>query len=222
MSDTDHTYGIVDPAVELYAVEHTSAPDPALSALASETAATLADPQMLTGPVEGRLLEMLVFATRAERVLELGTYSGYSALSMAAALGPNGRLITCELNTEHADFARRHIEASPYADRIEMRQGPALQTLQSLEGLFDLVFIDADKPSYRDYYEAALPKLASHGMIVVDNTLWSGRVLHASNADADESTRALAAFNDHVVADARVVCVMLTVRDGITLIRHAA
>jgi caffeoyl-CoA O-methyltransferase len=222
MNGTDYTYGIVDPAVERYAVEHTSAPDPALSALASETAAALASPEMLTGPVEGRLLALLVFATRAQLVLELGTYSGYSALSMAAALGPDGRLITCELSPEHADFARRHIEASPYADRIDLRSGPALQTLRSLEGPFDLVFIDADKPSYRDYYEAALPKLAPHGLIVVDNTLWSGRVLRASDTDADESTRALAAFNDHVVADPRVVCVMLTVRDGITLIRHAA
>jgi caffeoyl-CoA O-methyltransferase len=222
VNGTEYTYGIVDPAVERYAVEHTSAPAAALSALASETAATLALPEMLTGPVEGRLLELLVFATRAQLVLELGTYSGYSALSMAAALGPDGRLITCEFNPEHADFARRHIEASPYAERIDLRVGPALATLQSLEGPFDLVFIDADKPAYRDYYEAALPKLAPHGLIVVDNTLWSGRVLRASDADADESTRALAAFNDHVVADPRVVCVMLTVRDGITLIRHAA
>jgi len=213
--------GIVDPAVEQYAAEHTSAPDAALAALASETQATLRSPQMLTGRVEGRLLEMLVFAARPKLVLELGTYSGYSALSMAAALEPGARLITCELNPEHAEFARRHIEASPHAERIELRVGPALETLATLDGPFDLVFIDADKTGYRDYYEAVLPKLAPHGLIVVDNTLWSGRVLHPDDADASADTRALAAFNDHVVADPRVVCVMLTVRDGVTLIRRA-
>jgi caffeoyl-CoA O-methyltransferase len=212
--------GIVDPAVEQYAAEHTSAPDAALAALASETQATLRSPQMLTGRVEGRLLEMLVFAARPKLVLELGTYSGYSALSMAAALEPGARLITCELDPEHAEFARRHIEASPHAERIELRVGPALETLATLDGPFDLVFIDADKTGYRDYYEAALPKLGPHGLIVVDNTLWSGRVLHADDADASEDTRALAAFNDYVVADPRVVCVMLTVRDGVTLIRR--
>jgi caffeoyl-CoA O-methyltransferase len=213
--------GIVDPAIEQYAAEHTTAPVAALAALASETQATLRSPQMLTGPVEGRLLEMLVFASRPQLVLELGTYSGYSALSMAAALDPGARLITCEVDAEHAEFARRHIEASPHGERIELRVGPALQTLAGLDGPFDLVFIDADKSSYRDYYEAVLPKLAARGLIVVDNTLWSGRVLRADERDATEDTRALAAFNDHVVVDPRVVCVMLTVRDGITLIRHA-
>jgi caffeoyl-CoA O-methyltransferase len=211
----------VDPAVERYAVQHTSAPVAALAALASETQATLSLPQMLTGPVEGRFLEMLVYASRPELVLELGTYSGYSALSMAAALGLGARLITCELDPEHAEFSRRHIDASPYAERIELRVGPALETLATLDGPFGLVFIDADKTGYRDYYEAVLPKLAPQGLIVVDNTLWSGRVLRADDADASEDTLALAAFNEYVVADARVVCVMLTVRDGITLIRRA-
>ena len=211
---------VVSEEIERYAEAHTTPVDAALTALADETRATLSSPQMLTGPVEGRLLGMLVFATRARSVLEIGTYSGYSALSMAAALPADGRLITCELSAEHADFARRHIEASPYAERIELRVGPALETLGTLAGPFDLVFIDADKPGYRDYYEAVLPKLAPHGLIVVDNTLWSGRVLQAGD-DAEESTRALAALNDFVASDPRVVCVMLTVRDGITLIRRA-
>ena len=214
--------GIVDAAVEAYAERHTSPPISALAALADETRATLSSPQMLTGTVEGRLLELLVHATRARLVLELGTYSGYSALSMAAALAPGGRLITCELKPEHADFARRHIDASPHAEKIELRVGPALETVASLDGPFDLVFIDADKGGYRAYYEAVLPKLSPHGLIAVDNTLWSGRVLHAGDPDASEDTRALAQFNEFVVADPRVTCVMLTVRDGITLIRSAA
>lgn len=213
---------IVDGEIEDYAERHTTAPVAALAVLADETRASLASPQMLTGPVEGRLLETLVFATQATAVLEIGTYSGYSALSMAAVLPPDGRLITCELKPEHADFARSHIDASPYAERIELRVGPAIDTIATLDGPFDLVFIDADKTSYRDYFEAVLPKLAPHGIIVVDNTLWSGRVLNAEDPGATPDTRALAAFNDFVVGDARVVATMLTVRDGVTLIRHAA
>jgi caffeoyl-CoA O-methyltransferase len=212
------SFGIADPAAEGYAVEHTTAPLPELAALAAETEASLPLPQMLSGPVEGRLLELLVHAVRARLVLELGTYSGFSALSMAAGLADGGRIVTCEIDPATAEFARRHIEASPYAERIELRLGPALETIASLDGPFDLVFIDADKTGYRDYYEAVLPKLAGHGLIVVDNTLWSGRVTDLEGAD--ESTRALAEFNDFVAGDPRVACVMLTVRDGITLIRR--
>lgn len=204
--------------VERYAEEHSTPPPEHLARLAEETRATLASPQMLTGAVEGRLLETLVFATGARRVLEIGTYSGYSALSMAAALPPGGEVVTCEISEEHAAFARRHIEATPYADRIDIRLGPALDTVRGLEGPFDLVFIDADKPGYRDYYEASLPLLSERGLIVVDNVLWSGRVADPDNDE--ESTLAIRAFNEHVRADERVVSVMLTVRDGITLIRR--
>jgi caffeoyl-CoA O-methyltransferase len=211
---------IVPDPVGDYADEHTSAPPRFLEELASETRETLSSPQMLTGRIEGRLLEFLVHMAKPRLVLEIGTYSGYSALSMAGALPPGGRIVTCEISEEHAQFAQRHIAASPYADRIEIRLGPALDTISELAGPFDLVFIDADKVSYRDYYEAVVPKLAPDGLIVVDNTLWSGRVVEL-DGDADESTKALAAFNDHVAADKRVISVMLTVRDGVTLIRRA-
>jgi caffeoyl-CoA O-methyltransferase len=209
---------IVEPAVERYVDEHTTPPAPFMAALAQETRARLAVPQMLTGTVEGRLLEMLVFALEPRLVLEVGTYSGYSALAMAASLPEGGRVVTCEISQEHADFAQRHIEASPYADRVEVRRGPALETMDGLAGPFDLVFIDADKENYVNYYEAALPKLAERGLIVADNTLWSGRVIEG---DQSESTRGIRAFNEHVRADERVVSVMLSVRDGITLIRRA-
>jgi caffeoyl-CoA O-methyltransferase len=205
--------------VERYVEAHTTPHSPAMEQLADEARATLPSPAMLSGLVEGRLLEMLVHSSGAREVLEIGTYAGYSALSMAAALPPGGRVVTCEIAAAHAEFAARHFAASPYGDRIDLRLGPALDTIAELPGPFDLVFIDADKPSYAAYYEAALAKLAPQGLIVVDNTLWSGRVLEAS-AGADDSTRALAAFNDIVAADERVVCVMLTVRDGITLIRR--
>jgi caffeoyl-CoA O-methyltransferase len=205
--------------IERYALEHTTPVDPLMDRLAEATRAELDAPQMLSGAVEGRLLEMLVFATGARRVLEFGTYSGYSALSMARALGPDGRIFSLEVSEEHAEFARRHIAESPYADRIEVIVGPALESVARLDGPFDLVFIDADKENYARYYEAALEKLAPRGLIVVDNTLWSGLVLDPGADDASESTRALAAFNDMVVSDERVVCVMLTIRDGVTLIR---
>ena len=214
--------GFVPEEIERYALAHTTPADGWMDALAEETRSTLRAPQMLSGAVEGRLLEMLVFATGARQVLEFGTYSGYSALSMARALPPDGRIYTLEVDPEHAEFAQRHIEVSPYADRIEVLLGPALESVARLDGPFDLVFIDADKENYARYYEAALPKLSSNGLIAVDNTLWSGAVLEPDAEDAGDSTRALAAFNDMVVADERVVCVMLTVRDGVTLIRPRA
>jgi predicted O-methyltransferase YrrM len=202
-----------------YAEEHTTPPEPLLAELAAETRETLPSPQMLTGTVEGRFLELLVYASGARRVLELGTYSGYSALSMAAGLPPDGRIDTCEVDERHASVAARYIERSPYADRITVHLGPALETIERLEGQFDFVFIDADKPNYVNYYEAVLPRMSVRGFIAADNTLWSGRVLEA---DGDESTRAIKAFNEHVRSDPRVVCVLLTVRDGVTLIRPKA
>jgi caffeoyl-CoA O-methyltransferase len=208
---------IVREEIEWYAEEHTTPPTALLAALAEETRATLRSPQMLTGPVEGRLLEMLVYAGGARRVLEIGTYSGYAALSMAAALPPGGHIDTCEIEERHAEVARRYIAQSPYADRIAVHLGPALETIAGLEGSFDFVFIDADKENYVNYYEAVLPRLGERGLIAADNTLWSGRVL--DQADQSEGTRAIREFNEHVRADSRVTSVMLTVRDGVTLIR---
>ena len=210
---------IVPEEIESYALAHTTPVEARMDALAEETRSTLRSPGMLSGPVEGRLLEMLAFATGARRVLEFGTYSGYSALSIARALPPDGRIWTLEVDPEHAAFAQRHIDASEYADRIEIVLGPALESVGQLDGPFDLVFIDADKEGYASYYEAALPKLSERGLIAVDNTLWGGRVLDPDAAGSD-STRALAAFNDMVASDERVTCVMLTVRDGVTLIRR--
>jgi caffeoyl-CoA O-methyltransferase len=212
---------LVSPAVEDYAEAHTSAAAEHLQALAAETRSTLESPQMLTGEVEGRLLEFLVFLARPQLVLEIGTYSGYSALSMAQTLPEGGRIITCELDPERVVFAERRIADAGLADRIEVRQGPALETIATLDGPFDLVFVDADKAGYLGYYEAVLPKLSERGLIVVDNVLWSGRVAEPTSDDDTEATRALREFNDHVAADDRVVSVMLTVRDGVTLVRRA-
>ena len=208
---------IVPEPIERYAEEHTTRPEPLLAELAQETRETMESPQMLTGTVEGRFLELVVYASGARRVLELGTYSGYSALSMAAGLPADGLIDTCELDETRASVARRYVERSPYADRIQIHLGPALETIGRLEGEFDFVFIDADKPNYVNYYEAVLPRLTERGFIAADNTLWSGRVL--DDGDDDEGTRAIKAFNEHVNADSRVISVILSVRDGVTLIR---
>ncbi len=206
---------IVPPELEAY-VEALSTPAPAnLAALAEETRATQTAPQMLSGPVEGLLLQTLVWLAQPKLVLEIGTYSGSAAQYMAAALPEGGRLITCELDPDRAAFAQSHIDRGSVADRIEIRVGPALDTIAALDRPLDLVFVDADKTGYVDYYEAVLPKLSPRGLIVADNTLYSGEVLDPSR----ESAQAVVRFNEHVAADPRTTQVILTVRDGVTLIR---
>jgi caffeoyl-CoA O-methyltransferase len=162
---------------------------------------------------------MLVFALQPKLVLEIGMFTGYSALSMAAALPAGGRIVTCDVDPKAEEVARRHIGASPYSGRIEIRMGPALDTIATLDGPLDLVFIDADKTNYRSYYDAVVPKLAPRGMIAADNVLWSGNVVR-DDAN-DDNTKALKEFNDYVNADPRTVNVMCTVRDGVSLVRLA-
>lgn len=210
--------GLFQDGIEEYAAAHTSPPPAHLDALFAETQRLLPDRAgMLTGQLEGRFLKLLVSLVQARSVLEIGCFTGYSALSMAEGLGPGGRIVTCEISEEHAAIARRHIAASPYADRIEVRLGPALDTIASLPGPFDFVFIDADKTNYRNYYEAVLPKLSPRGLIAVDNVIWYGRTIDPSVQDED--TVAIRAFNAALASDERVEVVMLTVRDGVTLVR---
>ena len=209
---------IADPRLEQYAVEHTTPEPPWFATLAEETRNATRAPNMMVGTLEGRLLTAVVAMLRPRSVLEIGTFTGYSALSMAEALPADGRIVTCDISEEHLAIARRHIAASPYAGVIEIRSGPALETIATLPGPFDLVFIDADKTSYSAYFEATLAKLAPDGVILVDNVLWSGRVLDPAITEPD--TAAIKAFNDQVLADDRVEVVMLTVRDGVSLIRH--
>jgi caffeoyl-CoA O-methyltransferase len=187
-----------------YDVEHTTPEESYLRALREETFENLETPQMLSGPVVGRLLEFLVWALQPRLILEIGTYSGYSALSMARALPPGGRIITLEADPDRATFARRHIERH---GRISVREGDALASIAAIDGPFDLVFIDANKDGYVDYYEAVLPKLAPRGLIVADNTMGT-------------DMNGIPEFNEHVRRDERTVQVLLTVRDGVTLIRR--
>jgi predicted O-methyltransferase YrrM len=208
---------IVDPDVEAYAEAHTEPPGDVLERLAEETRAKTTAPQMMVGPLEGRFLAFLVRAMGAKRVLEIGTFTGYSSICIASALPPEGTVTTLDVNAETTEIARRYATEAGVVDRIDYRVGPASETLEELEGPFDLIFIDADKPGYIDYYEAALPMLADDGLLVADNVLWSGRV---ASEPEDDSTRAIQRFNDHVQTDDRVEKVMLTVRDGMTLIRR--
>ena len=209
---------IADPRLEAYAEEHTSGEPPSFAALAERTRAETTAPGMMVGTLEGRFLATLVAVMRPHLVLELGTFTGYSALSMAEALPPGGRVVTCDISEKHVAIARDHFAASPYGDRIEIKVGPALDSIEALDGPFDLVFIDADKENYLAYYEAVLPKLSDAGLIVVDNVLWSGRLIDAD--DDSELTRAIREFNDHLAGDDRVDVVMLTVRDGVSLVRR--
>jgi caffeoyl-CoA O-methyltransferase len=204
---------IVDPRIAEYVERYSSPHDALLAELSAETARTLGRTSMLTGPVAGRLLELLVWFGRPRRVLELGTFSGHSALAMAAALPPDGRIDTCELEPAHAEVAQRAFDLSPHGGKIRLHLGPALETIARLEGEFDLVFLDAEKEGYVDYYEAVLPRLSERGLIVADNTLWSGRVVDGEGP--------IHRFNEHVRNDPRAVCVILSVRDGMTLVRRA-
>lgn len=208
---------IIPPGLEDYCAAHTTPPEALLDELAAYTCAHCPLPQMLTGPVEGTLLRMLVQASGAKRVLEIGTFTGYSALSMAAGLPDGGELITCDIDPETTGIAQSFWARSPHGGKIKPQLGPALETLAALlsETTFDFVFIDADKENYLNYYEAVLPRLRPGGLIAADNTLWSGKVLDPK----DKSDLAIVAFNDHVARDPRVEQVLLSVRDGVLLIR---
>lgn len=202
--------------IEQYAVDHTTRLPDYLQELTRVTYESTEAPQMLTGPVEGTLLQFLIWTTGAKRTLDLGTFTGFSAQMMAAALPDDGVVVTCETDSKHAELARRHFRNGPHGHKIDLRFGPALETLKSLSGPFDVVFIDAEKTEYIAYYERALELLSEGGVIVVDNVLWGGRVLNPQS----ESDLAIAEFNRRLREDTRVRHVLLTVRDGVMLIHR--
>lgn len=206
---------LVAEAIEEYALLHSSREDPLLAELAQETREGVPYAQMLTGHVEGSLLRLLVQLIGAKRVLEFGCYTGYSALSMAMGLPDDGRVITLDVSEVFTEVAKRYWARSPYGHKIELRLGPALDSVQTVDGPVDLVFIDADKENYLRYYEAAMPKLRQGGLIVADNVLWDGKVLDPK----EQSDKAIVAFNQHVRYDSRVDALMLTIRDGVTVAR---
>jgi len=204
----------LDEKIEAYAFNHTSYEGDLLKRLEDETYEKLEIPQMTTGRIEARLLKLLARLAGAKRILEIGTFAGYSALSLAEALPEDGELITCEIDTEAIVFAKRYFDLSPHGKKITLLKGAALDSLKSISGPFDMAFIDADKENYSNYYEAILPMIRYGGLLAVDNVLWSGRVLDPK----DKSDKAIHQFNERVIQDTRVESVLLTVRDGLNCI----
>jgi caffeoyl-CoA O-methyltransferase len=209
---------ITNPEIEAYAQAHTTPVPALLQELEKRTQEEFGElARMLSGQSVGMLLQTLVFATGARRVLEIGMFAGMSAQYIAAALPEDGTLITCDVDPKAIALAREFFARSPDGKKIEVREGPALDTIKTLKGPLDLVFIDADKGNYTNYYEAVVPLMAPRGLIAVDNVLWSGNVLDPKTDD----DRAIVAFNAHVRNDPRVACVLLPVRDGVMLVRKA-
>lgn len=206
---------LVDENIARYAFETTRAEPEHLRTLAERTYRDMDDPEMLIGRVEGRLLKLIVQLAQPKFVLEVGTFTGYSALSMAEGLGEDGRIVTCEIDSRAQQVAQEAFDASPVGRKIEIRMGPALETIRSLDATIDLSFIDADKEHYPDYYEAIVERTRPGGILVLDNMLWSGKVLHPE----DGTSSVLAALNETIAHDDRVENVLLTVRDGLQLVR---
>jgi predicted O-methyltransferase YrrM len=209
----------LDRKLHAYLLAHRTPDDPVLEELRAETALLGDRGQMQIAPEQGTLLRLLVAAIGARRAVEVGTFTGYSAICIARGLAPGGRLLCCDVSAEWTAVARRYWERAGVADRIDLRLAPAAETLRTLsaEPILDFAFIDADKTGYPVYYEEVLRRLRPGGLIAVDNVLWSGHVVNARKRDAD--TRAIRRFNDLVAADGRVDSVMTPIADGITLIR---
>jgi caffeoyl-CoA O-methyltransferase len=210
---------LLSPELADYLVAHGSPPDAVQLGLIEETAALGAVAGMQIAPEQGAFLTLLTGLIGARRAIEIGTFTGYSALCIARGLGDDGRLVCCDVSEEWTAIARRAWAAAGVAPRIDLRIAPALDTLAAFpaDTVFDLAFIDADKPNYANYYDMLLPKMRANGAILVDNVLWDGRVVRP-DAD-DENTVAIRAFNDKVANDDRVEAVMLPVADGLTLVR---
>ncbi|MDO8355185.1 MAG: class I SAM-dependent methyltransferase [Nitrospirota bacterium] len=208
---------LVSADIEAYAQAHSMPESDLCRALREETQRRMESPQMIVGPLEGAFLKMMAQLVRARRVLEIGTFTGYSALCFAEALPADGTVITCEVDEESASLACQYFARSPIGKKIEVRMGPALDTMRQLTGPFDLIFIDADKVSYLNYYRRALDLLSPTGVILIDNVLWDGDVL--KQPPPDEKTAAIQELNRTVSNDPRVSAVLVTIRDGVLVVR---
>jgi caffeoyl-CoA O-methyltransferase len=202
---------IVNKAVENYAFAHSKPENELLKEVREYTMSQVHGSQMLSGPLEGNFLKMVVQLTGAKRILELGTFTGYSALWMAQGMAAGGEIITCDLSPESAKIARGFFDRSEYKNNIHIKVGPALETLETLKGPFDIAFIDADKNNYAAYYEKCMQLVRPGGSILVDNTLWGGAVLNPQ----EKSDKSIHQLNQTIVNDPRVDSVLITIRDGI-------
>ncbi len=204
--------------LEEYISTHSTPENDILASITRETHLHVLNPHMLSGHVQGRVLSMISHMLRPKRILELGTFTGYSALCLAEGLEEGGKLVTIEHNDELEEMIRRNFARSPLGERIELHIGDCILEIEKLEGPFDLVFIDADKREYCAYLEALYPLVPIGGFILADNTLWDGHIVDPAY-DKDKQTLGLRAFNDHVAADERFEQVILPLRDGLTIIR---
>ena len=207
----------LDPEIEQYAEAHTTPESSLLAQITRDTYLEVLQPRMLSGHLQGRVLSMLSKMIRPNAILEIGTYTGYSALCLAEGLSAHGTLLTIDKNIELYDRANAYFSESEFASKIKMLKGNALIIVPELEQQWDLVFIDADKENYQKYYDLTLPKLNKGGFIIADNVLWSGKVIDANENDVD--TTALRSFNTSLIEDNRVEVLMLPVRDGLTVVR---
>ncbi len=210
---------LISSEIEAYAETHSMPESSVCRALREETHRTMEHSQMLVGPLEGAFLKMMTQLVGSKRVLEIGMFTGYSALCFAEALPEDGTVVTCDIDENAAAVARRYIDRAPVGRKISIRMGPALETMRTLSGPFDLIFIDADKTNYLNYYRRSLDLLAPNGVILIDNVLWSGEVLKQPPPDA--STAAIQELNRTISADPHVTAVLVTIRDGILVVRKA-
>lgn len=204
--------------IDDYILDHSDKEPEYLAKINRKTSVRMINPRMCSGHYQGRVLSMLCKMIKPEKVLEIGTFTGYSAVCIAEVLPENGRLDTIEIDDELEDFIKENIQLSPYSDRIKLHIGRALEIIPALNETFDLVFIDADKREYSDYFEAVLPKVKSGGFIFADNTLWDGKILEEVHPN-DKQTIEIMRFNDKISSDERVERLILPVRDGLTIIR---
>lgn len=209
----------LDPKILDYAESHTSPESPILAELNRDTYANVLIPRMLSGHIQGRILSMFSKMTKPSTILEVGTYTGYSALCLAEGLQPNGKLITIDINEELEDRIRKYFDESPFAKQIELHIGNAVEIIPTISTSIDLAFIDADKENYAVYYDMIIERMPSGGVIIADNVLWSGKVLDKNQLEKDEETMSLHLFNEKINVDHRVENVLMPVRDGLMVIR---
>ncbi|MNV07021.1 putative O-methyltransferase [compost metagenome] len=208
----------IDQKLDDYCCEHTTAESALLAKLNRDTHVNILQPRMLSGHFQGRLLSLLSKMIRPERILEIGTYTGYSALCMAEGLTETGKIITLDINSQLEDFVRSYISESDYASKIDYRICNAMEEIPQLDEQFDLVFIDADKMNYINYYNLVFDKVKSGGYILSDNVLWSGKVIQ-TEGKIDKDTQLLKEFNELIHQDERVENLLLPIRDGIMIAR---
>jgi caffeoyl-CoA O-methyltransferase len=208
----------IDEQLEEYVVKHTSKESDVLYDLNRQTHLNILQPRMLSGHLQGRVLSMLSHMIKPKRILEIGTYTGYAAICMAEGLQENGELITIDKNQELEDMANRYFQKAGFQDRIELIVGDALEEIPKLDKKFDLVFIDADKTNYLNYYDLLIDELPQNSYIIADNVLWSGKVLNEKEMN-DPDTKALSIFNEKIQNDSRVENVLFPIRDGLMVIR---